>query len=88
MATLNNCFGCVLGYDLGITGLIGLAFTGTLADLQEGCKYMFPILETGPVGIEIGFIDCEDPILLIEMTAGLSAGFGLSGSTTCTTTPL
>lgn len=88
VATLNNCFGALLGFDAGITGLLGLAFTGRLKDVQDGCKYMFPILETGPVGIEIGFVDCEDPIYLIELTAGFSAGFGLPGVTTCTTTDL
>lgn len=88
LATLNNCFGFVLGYDLGVSGLVGFAFTGTAADLQSGCKQMFPILDIPPFGLEIGFIDCENPTLLVELTAGLAASAGLPGYTSCTTTAL
>lgn len=88
LATLNNCFGAVLGYDLGISGLVGIAMTGTIADLQDGCKQMFPIASFPPVSIELGVIDCDDPVFLIEMTAGIDASAGLPGYTTCTTTAL
>ena len=78
----------MLGFDAGVSGLIGIAFTGTPTDLQEGCKQMFPIIEFPPFALQIGFIDCENPTFLIEITAGLSGGFGLPGYTSCTTQPL
>lgn len=88
LATLNNCFGFVLGYDLGISGLVGIALTGTIADLQDGCKQMFPIASFPPMSIELGSIDCADPVFLIEITAGVDASAGLPGYTSCTTTAL
>lgn len=88
VATLNNCFGAVLGLDAAVGGLIGIAFTGSPTDLQQGCKQMFPIISIPPLALQIGFIDCADPIWIIEITAGLSGSFGLPGYTSCTTTPL
>ena len=88
IATLNNCFGFVLGYDAGVFGLVGVAFTGTPTDLQTGCKQMFPIIEFPLFALQVGFIDCNNPTFVIEIQLGLSAGFGLPGYTACTTTPL
>lgn len=78
-----------MGYDLGFSALLGVALTtGTSADLEQGCKQMFPIVEFPPFSLQVGFVDCADPIPLIEVTLGLSAGAGLPGYTSCTTTPL
>ena len=87
-ATLNNCFGAVIGYDLGVSGLLGIAFTGTAADLQSGCKQMFPVASFPPFSLQLGFIDCSNPTFVMELTAGLDAGAGLPGFTSCTTTAL
>jgi hypothetical protein len=88
---LNNCFGFVLGYDAGISGLLGLAFTGTIADLADGCKQAFPIAAFPPGELQLGFITGNEtfaPTFFLEFTLGLSAGVGLPGYTTCTTTEL
>ena len=45
-----------MGYDLGLSGLIGMAFTGALSDLQQGCKQAIPIAEFPPFGLQLGFI--------------------------------
>ena len=85
---LNNCFGAVLGYDAGISGLLGLAFTGAISDLSEGCKQVFPIAEFPPFGLQLGFINDDIPTFLMEFNGGASASVGLPGYTSCTTTLL
>jgi hypothetical protein len=85
---INHCFGVVFGYEAGISGLFGLALTGTLADLELGCKQMFPIGSVPPVSIEAGWITSCPPTFLIEFTAGASASTGISGFTQCTTEAL
>ena len=89
---LNNCFGVVLGFDAGFSGLWGIAFSGTMQDIEDGCKQMFPVFEAPPFGIQLGFVTgtSENPIptFLMEFTLGLSASTGLPGYTACTTTVL
>ena len=85
---LNNCFGGVLGYDLGLSGLLGLAFSGTQADLSNGCKQAFPIAEFPPFGLQLGFIMDTIPTFLMEFAGGASASTGLPGYTTCNTLAL
>ncbi|CAB9530106.1 expressed unknown protein [Seminavis robusta] len=79
IAVLNNCFGFILGAEAGISGLLGVAFTNTAQDLLEGCKQMIPLLSVTPFSLQVGFIDCEDPTWLVEMTAGFTGGFALPG---------
>ena len=85
---LNNCFGVVLGYDAGISGLLGLAFTGNIADLADGCKQSIPILSFPPGELQVGIILSDNPTFFLELTVGVSASVGLPGYTTCTTTVL
>ena len=84
----SNCFGFILGIDAGISGLLGLAFTGTIADLELGCKQMFPIGSVPPASIEIGFIDSIPPTFLVEVTAGASSSVGLPGCLSCNVNPI
>lgn len=82
---LNNCFGAVLGYDAGISGLLGMAFSGAIADLSAGCKQVFPIADFPPFGLQLGFINDDIPTFLMEFNGGASASAGLQGYTSCTT---
>ena len=88
LGLLNNCFGFVIGYDAGVAGLAGLAFTGSIADLAAGCKQVFPVADFPPFGLQMGFIATENPTFLMEFTGGATASIGLPGYTTCTTTVL
>lgn len=85
---LNNCFGGILGYDLGLSGLLGLGLSGTQADLLDGCKQSFPIVEFPPFGLQLGFIMDTIPTFLMEFAGGASASAGLPGYTTCNTVDL
>ena len=88
LGLLNNCFGVVLGYDAGISGLLGLAFTGTIADLANGCKQAFPVAAFPPFELQLGGILSDTPTFFMEFTGGASASVGLPGFTSCTTTVL
>lgn len=93
ISVLNNCFGVVPGLDVGVSGLVGFAFTEFPSRLLEGCKFVVPIASfgTGLAGsLQLGWldIDCERQIFIIELDAGLGAGFSLPGFTSCTSSQI
>lgn len=93
ISALNNCFGVVPGVDVGVSGLVGFAFTEFPERLIEGCKFALPIFSFGAgldFALQMGWLDldCNRQILLIELNSGLGAGFSLPGFTSCTTTQL
>ena len=87
VAGVNNCFGTVLGFNAGVEGLIGIAFTGTPADMVTSCKTLFPLIAYPPFAFRLGLVgDCDNPTFALEIGFGFS-GIGLNGCSACATNP-